>query len=312
MYTIGQASARTGVSVQTIRAWERRYGVVAPIRTTAGYRLYDDAALRRLSVMRSLVTEGWRPSDAADRLRDPTVDLETVSRVSSRDADERLSDDLRPAHVAVTAFVDAARRVDGQAMERILDEAFATERFELAMGRVVFPALTGIGHAWSVGDLDVAGEHAATEAVGRRLARFFDAARTGGGPPQVLVGMPPGGRHELGAYAFAVACRRAGLDVLYLGTDVPVDSWLRTTRETVIPVVVLGVVTTADATAAAAVVDALAMLDRPPVCFGGGPAARDVRLLSGATELPPGIDEAVAVVGAAVKRAEAGAESRDA
>lgn len=311
MYTIRQAAVRTGLSIPTIRAWERRYGVVDPMRTPTGYRLYDEVALQRLSAMRFLVTEGWRPSEAAVRLGDPALDLAAVSAVASGDADERLND-LRPGEVAVGAFVDAARRVDGPTMERLLDDSFATQRFELAMDRVVFPALRGIGQAWSVGELDVAGEHAASEAVRRRLARFFDAARVAGGRPQVLVGMPPGGRHELGAYAFAVASRRAGLEVLYLGADVPVESWPRTARETAIPAVVLGVVSTADSTGAAAVVEAVRLLEAPPVCFGGGPAAHDVRLLSGATELPPGTDDAVAVVRSAVGRAEADLESRDA
>ena len=49
MYTIKQAAARTGVAIPTIRAWERRYGVVAPTRTAAGYRLYDDDTLNRLT-----------------------------------------------------------------------------------------------------------------------------------------------------------------------------------------------------------------------------------------------------------------------
>ena len=69
MYTIKQAAARTGLSVPTIRAWERRYGVVRPSRTAAGYRLYDDDALARLLAMRRLVDgDGWRPSQAAERV----------------------------------------------------------------------------------------------------------------------------------------------------------------------------------------------------------------------------------------------------
>src|SRR3954467_3070727 len=80
MYTIKQAATRTGLTVPTIRAWERRYGVVAPARTAAGYRLYDDAAGARLSAMRSLVeTEGWRPSQAAERVADPTTDLAALA-----------------------------------------------------------------------------------------------------------------------------------------------------------------------------------------------------------------------------------------
>ena len=62
-------------------------------------------------------------------------------------------------------------------MERVLDEAFAAQRFELAMDEAVFPALRAVGRAWADGTLDVAAEHAASETVRRRLARFFDAAR---------------------------------------------------------------------------------------------------------------------------------------
>jgi DNA-binding transcriptional MerR regulator len=65
MYTIKQAAARSGVSVPLLRAWERRYGIVEPARTAAGYRLYDDDALGRIRTMRRLVDAGWTPSTAA-------------------------------------------------------------------------------------------------------------------------------------------------------------------------------------------------------------------------------------------------------
>ena len=113
--------------------------------------------------------------------------------------------------------MEAARVLDIDRLERILDEAFAAQRFELAMDAVVFPALRAVGVAWAAGDLDVGAEHAASETVRRRLAHFFDAARGPMMQAQVLVGMPPGGQHELGAFAFAVASRRAGLAVAYLG-----------------------------------------------------------------------------------------------
>src|SRR5580765_299435 len=65
MYTIKETAARTSVPVSLLRAWERRYGIVAPLRTPAGYRLYDDAAIDRLRTMRRLVDDGWSPSIAA-------------------------------------------------------------------------------------------------------------------------------------------------------------------------------------------------------------------------------------------------------
>ena len=70
MYTIKQAAIRTGLAIPTIRAWERRYGVIDPARTASGYRLYDDEAIERLVAMRQLVeVDGVRPSQAADQVR---------------------------------------------------------------------------------------------------------------------------------------------------------------------------------------------------------------------------------------------------
>src|SRR5688572_30486810 len=70
MFTIKQAAARSGLTLPTVRAWERRYGVVRRARTGSGYRLYDDAAIGRLIAMRHLVERhGFRPSQAAEQVR---------------------------------------------------------------------------------------------------------------------------------------------------------------------------------------------------------------------------------------------------
>jgi methylmalonyl-CoA mutase cobalamin-binding subunit len=196
----------------------------------------------------------------------------------------------------VEAFLAAARELDVPAMERVLDESFASQRFELAMVGVVSPALRAIGSAWAQDEMDVGAEHAASETVRRRLARFYDAAGLGDRQPRVIVGLPPDGRHEIGAFAFAVAARRGGLDVLYLGANVPLQSWLRTARDTAAPVVVLGVVTPSDVVAAGAVVEALGMSARPPICLVGGPlSAASLGGLAPA-RLPASLDEAVATV----------------
>ena len=204
----------------------------------------------------------------------------------------------------IASFVAAAQTLDVDRMEAILDQAFAAQRFELAVETIVFPALRGIGRAWEIGELDVAAEHAASETVRRRLASFFDAAGRGFGRPQILIGMPPDGHHDLGTLAFAVACRRAGLDVLYVGANVPLESWVRIVGETRVSAVVIGAVTTADSTAVAEVVEAIRAGRRPPTCFSGGPAAADAEAPSEALGLPASLDDAVTIVRAAVERAE--------
>ncbi len=300
MYTIKEAAARAGLTIPTVRVWERRYGIVRPSRTAAGYRLYDDESIGRLIAMRRLVeNEGWRPSQAAEHVlavgADAAVGGWDVAPGAAPVSDDRGASS-RSAELAVDAFLVAAHQFDVPAMEQILDESFAAQRFESAMDDIVFPALRGIGDAWSAGEIDVAVEHAASETVRRRLARFFDAAGRSDRIPKVIVGLPPAGQHEIGAFAFAVAARRIGLDVLYLGANVPLDSWLRTVRETGAPVAVVAVVTDSDVAEAAVVAEALLTTSRPLICAVGGPLADDISDAIGAIRLPETLDDAVAAV----------------
>jgi DNA-binding transcriptional MerR regulator len=310
MYTIKEAAARTGVSVPLLRAWERRYRIVEPTRTVAGYRLYDEDALRRLRDMRRLIDMGWAPQVAAAALLAGTAPSARVGLAPEPGgtAPALADDDARRAVAARSeelheAFVAAAGRFDGPALERALDEMFARGTFETAVERDVLPALVALGDAWATGRIDVAAEHAASAAVHRRLASAFQAAGAPAAPEgAILVGLPPGAHHELGALAFAVAARRAGLHVLYLGSDLPVDDWVRTARRLEAPVAVLGVVSRLDRDAASRV--ARALVDAVPgirVAFGGdGADGLDERLDGGATVrvLPAGIRDAVAAVAA--------------
>src|SRR3954447_19186638 len=82
MYTIKQAARLTGVSESSLRAWERRYGVIAPRRSETGYRLYDSESLAAVSRMRRLVEAGWTASEAARAVRSgdvPATDDEAVA-----------------------------------------------------------------------------------------------------------------------------------------------------------------------------------------------------------------------------------------
>jgi MerR family transcriptional regulator, light-induced transcriptional regulator len=217
VYTIKHASEVTGVSVATLRAWERRYGIVTPHRTEAGYRLYDADAVHALSVMTALVVEGWAPRQAA---------AETRRRIESGAAPVALDsagDSAEPAGTAV--FVDAAARLDAVTLAEVLDERFSRGSFESVVDGWLMPALRALGEGWAEGRVSVAGEHLAASAVQRRLAAAYDAAASRASGPRVIVGLPPGARHELGALAFATAARRAGLAATYLGADLPAADW---------------------------------------------------------------------------------------
>jgi DNA-binding transcriptional MerR regulator len=319
MYTIKQASIRIGVGVPLLRAWERRYGVPAPARTPSGYRLYDDRALDGVRRMKLLVDSGMSARQAAESVRRSEATAAgpaelpgtTVATMAAQTAaPPPLDQDQGSALAAqrVGRFVAAARALDDAGMEALLGEAMAALGVDEAIDRFVLPAMVAIGEAWARGELSVAGEHAASSAVGRRLAGLFEAAGTPVSSAAAVVGLAGGARHEIGALAFAVACRRAGLSVLYLGPDVPLASWLEVVVEQPDRAVVLGGVTALEAEAALEVAGALrAVSPRTPVAIGGaglGPIGG--RLPDGVVALPEPLPAAVAGLADLVSRRRGG------
>ena len=197
------------------------------------------------------------------------------------------------------SFVEAAGKLDSDRLEVLLDDMFARGSFERVADEHLMPAVVALGDAWADGRIDVAAEHLASHAVLRRLGAAYQAA----GHPvaesgAILVGLPPGSRHELGALAFAVAARRAGLPILYLGPDLPVDDWVLTAERVKARAAVIGAVTAADRAAARDVATAL-IASRPSllIAFGGEhPPANDG--IPGMADRPPlrlptGLDLAV-------------------
>jgi DNA-binding transcriptional MerR regulator len=288
MYTIRQAAARSGVTAALLRAWERRYGIVTPQRTDAGYRLYDDAAIELLRAMRLLVDAGWSAREAAARVA--AADAAELSGIQ-RELDAVPAAD--GSFMALIAqFVDAAAEMDGGAMDSALDRAFATARFERVADDMLLPALQEVGRRWARGVMSVAAEHAASAAIMRRLGMAFEAAGDRAGGATILVGLPPGSRHESAAMAFAVAARRAGMNAIYLGPDVPADSWLDAARRRGAAAVVLGAVTADDVQPAATTLRLLRRQAPDVTRAIGGRHAADVAV-PGTLQLPEGIGHAV-------------------
>lgn len=251
MYTIKRASEVTGVAGATLRAWERRYGVVEPTRTEGGYRLYDDADLDRIRQMRDLIAQGWAPRQAAER--------------AGSAAAERVGVPGSAEFIAAAAALDASR------LSTVVQQALEATSFEVFVETWLMPVLTDLGEAWSRGEVSVGGEHLAANAVLHRLAAIFDAQGRQSAGQRVLIGLPPGAHHELGVFAFATLARRRGLNVLYAGADLPVADWVDIATRHEAVAAVLAVPMPQDIDPAQETVDALrAELPGLYVAVGGG------------------------------------------
>lgn len=205
MVTIKQAAALTGVSEHTLRAWEERYQVITPLRTASGYRTYSAQDLDQVRTMTALVNSGLAPRTAA---------AETLRRHQLGAEDDPFAE-----------LIAAAADLDAKRLDAELGRRFATHDFDTVVRWWLLPALARLGDAWSEGRVTVAGEHLVAAQFMRRLSSAYDAAAPGATGAKVLIGAPPGVDHQLGVFAFAVACRRRGLDTTYLGAQLPLSAW---------------------------------------------------------------------------------------
>ena len=254
MYTIKRVSEMVGVPVATLRAWQRRYGVVNPGRSDSGYRLYGARDIALLRRMQSLVASGWSPKEAAAAVSG-NADFETDPR-NVRRIQPLVNTAELPANTA--DLVAAAIDLDPMAASRLLDEHFASSSFEHAVDNWLLPELERLGAAWANGDVTVAGEHIVAAAVQRRLSAAFDAAAMESERyPFLLTGLPAGCHHELGILAYATAARRRGMAVLHLGPDLPLRDWLVAVERHQPDAVVMAVPTIADIQPAAQMIKGL-------------------------------------------------------
>lgn len=277
VYAVKQVSALTGVPEATLRVWERRYGVVEPARSPAGYRLYDDDQVATLRAMAALVHSGVPASIAAEAVRATAVRAQSEPGIQGRGSFD---------------LVSAAAELDPGLMHAVLTEAFAATSFDDVVDCWLPYELERLGEAWQNGRLSVAQEHFASAAVARHLSAHFNDAEPRAGVP-VLVGLPEGGRHELMLLAFAACLRRAGVNTIYLGADVPLDDWKTVASEVGARAAVLGVHLEQDVEAAQSVVDQLTSL-HPPVAVRVGGHSR--HRISGARYLEDRVSEAAAAM----------------
>jgi MerR family transcriptional regulator, light-induced transcriptional regulator len=265
VYSVSHAASLAGVAAPTLRAWERRYGVVTPKRTAGGYRVYDDADVRLLRAMKVLVLAGWSTRDAAERVR--VVGDQPV--VDGLMAGQGIDTDHQTGVLAALAL-----DLDPQAIDEALDREFGRAPFEVVADGWLMPSLVELGAAWQAGRVSIGGEHLVTASVLRRVAALFDASPASTDGPLILAGLPGGSRHEIGVLAFATLLRRAGANVRYLGGDLPTTSWVESSSQTKPAAIVLGVATMSDVIAARDAINALrATCPNVQVYLGGGAQA---------------------------------------
>jgi MerR family transcriptional regulator, light-induced transcriptional regulator len=210
---IGAFARRVGISPELLRAWERRYGLLQPIRTEGGFRLYTDEDAERVERMKRALEEGLSAAEAAQR----ALALERPAERGLVGARERL--------------VAAAHAYDEASVHAILDEALAGFSLETTLEQLILPVLREIGDEWERGTLEVGQEHFASNLVRERLLALARLWGRGHGPLAILA-CAPGERHDIGLIAFGLVLRSHGWRILFLGADTPLPTLARAVATT--------------------------------------------------------------------------------
>ena len=222
--TIKLVARQTGLSVHTIRVWEKRYGAVRPVRAANNRRLYSDEDIERLKLLRQATLAGHSIGQIA---RSTLPELRRLLRddLSTRNTDagatagqERgVADDL------IAAAIRATQRLDLADLRDLLDRA-AVELGQPAMlHKFVAPFAMEVGERWRKGDLNVAHEHFATSTLTVFLASFARPYPAGSSAHHFVIATPTGQLHELGAIIAAAAAQSHGWRATYLGSSLPIE-----------------------------------------------------------------------------------------
>jgi DNA-binding transcriptional MerR regulator len=236
---IGELSRRVGVSDHVLRAWEHRYGLLTPVRSPGGFRLYSDSDERRVRRMQFHIAQGLSAAEAA---RTAIAEAQPPAESSDLTFGSQGSGplDLRGLARSLQRALDD---FDEGAAQAVLDRLLSDFTLPTTLRDVVIPYLRQIGQRWERGEITIAQEHFATNVIRGRLTGLARGWGDGFGP-RAIVACPPDELHDLPVLIFGIVLNRSGWRIDYFGASTPVDELVRVAGRSRPELVVVAATTT--------------------------------------------------------------------
>ncbi len=264
---------QTGLKPDTLRAWERRYGLPTPARTEGGHRLYSQRDVDTIKWLMARQREGLSISRAVDQWRQLEAEgRDPLQMATPIAAPAPVSPFLRGEGGTLTQlredWIAACLVYDEQRAEQVVNQAFALYPPESVAVELLQRAVAQIGEAWHQGEVTVQQEHFCSALTIRRLEALIMTAPPPTRPGRILAACPEGEDHVIGLLLLTFLLRRRGWAVVYLGANVPVD-WLETTVAATRPQ--LAILAAQQLPTAATLLDMAQVLQREgvPLAYGG-------------------------------------------
>jgi len=238
LFPIRVLSEKTTVGTSTLRAWERRYGLLTPNRTPKGHRLYCDSDVKRVHKILDLLEDGHSLPVIKDML---------AANKKYEGSETSSTENTVPGETTsvwtefVESTIDATRDFNIERLDAIYNEATSLYPIDMVISRLIEPVLNNLGREWiQHPEKGIAEEHFYTSWLKNRIGARFQHSYSHAKGARIVCACLPGSFHEVGLMLFALSALARGYRVLYFGADLPLNQLNYITQRSAAKAVVLG------------------------------------------------------------------------
>jgi len=243
-FPIRVLSEKTSVGTSTLRAWERRYGLLRPERTPKGHRLYNDLDAKRVFKILDLLNDGHNLPSISKMLSVENTSTDSINLYKTNNNALSSSNDNTQMTTIwdeyIQSTLEATSDFNIERIDAIYNEASSLYPIDMVTDRLIQPSIATIGARWKTHPKSgIAEEHFYTNWLKNRLGARFHHAYSQARGARIICACVPGSFHEIGLMLFTLPALARGYRVLYFGADLPLDQLAYITQRSAAKAVVL-------------------------------------------------------------------------
>jgi MerR family transcriptional regulator, light-induced transcriptional regulator len=254
LYNIGVVARMTGISMATLRAWERRYDFPSAKRTIGGHRLFSERDILQLRWVRERIEEGMQTAQSIHALRHQEqtghlVYTQSDSLPDRTNEHEGLKPGEKRSYLETqqNRVFEALIQHDSGRADEILSDTLAIATPEDVILGMVAPVLNRIGEGWEAGAISIGTEHFGTSYLRQRLLMWMLSGPPALKAPPIVLACAPGEWHEGSLLIMGALLRRRRWPVAYLGQSLPLTDLATIVKDIKPSIVVLVAMTESSA-----------------------------------------------------------------
>lgn len=225
-FSISQLEQFSGIKAHTIRVWEQRYNALTPDRSEGNTRYYDNTQLRRLLNIVSLLSLDYKVSELCAK-----TDTELYKLLDKTYNTPPTADAVNEYHIS--RLIAAGMNFDEGSFDKIFSHCILKMGFKQTYNDVIYPMLVRVGLLWTTDRITPAYEHFISNLVRQKMFTAIDSL-----PPASVTAqrwvlfLPENEFHEIGLLFAHYLLRESGRKVIYLGSNIPLDTLKHVANET--------------------------------------------------------------------------------